>query len=80
MPQNEVLITTQMGMDVVLAHPKGFELEDSIIKGCQKNVKTYGGSFEICNDMEEAFEGADFVYPKGMVTKTVCAQPYKQDG
>jgi N-acetylornithine carbamoyltransferase len=68
-PQNEVLITTQMGMDVVLAHPKGFELEDSIIKSCQENVEKYGGSFEICNDMEEAFEGADFVYPKAWSPK-----------
>ncbi|MEA1904482.1 MAG: ornithine carbamoyltransferase [Candidatus Hadarchaeota archaeon] len=63
-PQSEVLITTQFGMDVVLAHPEGFELEDGVIKAARENADRYGGSFEISNDMKEAFEGADFVYPK----------------
>ena len=63
-PQSEALITTQFGMDVVLAHPQGFDLEDSVIKSCKENANKYGGSFEIVNDMHEAFEGADFVYPK----------------
>jgi N-acetylornithine carbamoyltransferase len=68
-PQNEALITTQMGMNVVLAHPKGFELEDSILKSCKENAKKYGGSFEVSHDMKEAFEGADFVYPKAWSPK-----------
>lgn len=63
-PQSEVLITTQFGMDVVLAHPDGFELEDEVISAAKENADRYGGSFEISNDMKEAFEGADFVYPK----------------
>lgn len=63
-PQSEVLITTQFGMDVVLAHPEGFELEDEVISAAKENADRYGGSFEISNDMREAFEGADFVYPK----------------
>ncbi len=68
-PQSEVLITTQFGMDVVLAHPKGFELEDEVIKTAKENANRYGGSFEISNDMREAFEGADFVYPKAWSPK-----------
>ncbi len=63
-PQSEVLITTQFGMDVVLAHPEGFELEDGVIKAARENADRYGGSFETSNDIKEAFEGADFVYPK----------------
>jgi len=63
-PQSEVLITTQFGMDVVLAHPEGFELEDEVTEAAKKNADQYGGSFEISNDIKEAFEGADFVYPK----------------
>ncbi len=69
-PQSEVLITTQFGMDVVLAHPKGFELEDSVIQAARENADRYGGSFEIVNDMKEAFEGADFVYPKAWSPKS----------
>ena len=68
-PQSCVLIGTQFGMDVVLAHPKGFELEEHVIKACRENVERYGGSFEISYDMKEAFEGADFVYPKAWSPK-----------
>jgi ornithine carbamoyltransferase len=68
-PQSEVLITTQFGMNVVLAHPKGFELEDSLIKAAKKNADRYGGSFEVSHDMKEAFEGANFVYPKAWSPK-----------
>jgi ornithine carbamoyltransferase len=68
-PQSEVLITTQFGMNVVLAHPKGFELEDSLIKAAKKNADRYGGSFEISYDIKEAFEDANFVYPKAWSPK-----------
>lgn len=68
-PQSEVLITTQFGMNVVLAHPKGFELENSVIEAAKENAKRYGGSLEITNDMREAFEGANFVYPKAWSPK-----------
>ena len=68
-PQSEVLIATQFGMEVVLAHPPGFELEDQVVKWAKENADRYGGSFKIVNDMKEAFEGADFVYPKAWSPK-----------
>ena len=68
-PQNEVLIGTQMGMDVVLAHPPGFELEDVILDAAKANVDRYGGGFRVVNNMKEAFEGAHFVYPKAWSPK-----------
>jgi ornithine carbamoyltransferase len=77
-PQSEVLITTQFGMNVVLAHPKGFELEDTVIKAAKKNADRYGGSFEISYDIKEAFEGADFVYPKAWSPKQFVP-PYSKN-
>ncbi len=68
-PQSCVLIGTQFGMDVVLAHPPGFELEDHVIKAAKENADRYGGSFTIVNDMKEAFRDADFVYPKAWSPK-----------
>ena len=68
-PQNTALIGTQLGMEVVLAHPAGFELEDPIMDDCNANADRYGGSFRVSNDMKEAFEGADFVYPKAWSPK-----------
>ncbi len=76
-PQSCVLIGTQFGMDVVLAHPKGFELEDSLIKSAKENADRYGGHFEVVNDMKQAFEGADFVYPKAWSPKSFVP-PYNK--
>ena len=68
-PQSEVLIGTQLGMDVILAHPQGFELEDIVLEAAKTNVDRYGGEFNVVNDMEEAFNGADIVYPKAWSPK-----------
>lgn len=63
-PQSVTLAATHFGLDVTLAHPEGFDLEEEIIDLAKENSKKLGGDFEIVNGMEEAFEGADFVYPK----------------
>lgn len=68
-PQSEILITTKFGMDVVLAHPPGFELEEDVVRAAKENAERYGGSFKVVYDMREAFEGADFVYPKAWSPK-----------
>jgi ornithine carbamoyltransferase len=68
-PQSEVLIGTQLGMDVVLAHPPGFELEDVVLEAAKANADRYGGGFTVVNDMKTAFEGADAVYPKAWSPK-----------
>jgi N-acetylornithine carbamoyltransferase len=63
-PQSVILAATKMGMEVTLAHPKGFELDPEVIMHCEKNAQQYEGSFKITNDFEEGFKGADIVYPK----------------
>jgi ornithine carbamoyltransferase len=68
-PQSEVLIGTQLGMEVVLAHPSGFELENVALDAARKNADRYGGSFSVSNDMKAAFDGADIVYPKAWSPK-----------
>ncbi len=63
-PQSVVMAATKMGMDVTLAHPKGFELDPEVIMHCEKNAQQYEGSFKVVNEFEEGFKGADIVYPK----------------
>jgi len=67
-PQSAVLIATRFGMDVVLAHPKGFDLDPKVIEWCKRNADESGGSFEVSYDIKEAFEGADIVYPKSWLS------------
>jgi ornithine carbamoyltransferase len=68
-PQSEILIGTQLGMEVVLAHPPGFELEDVVLEAAKSNANRYAGGFRVVNNMKEAFEGADVVYPKAWSPK-----------
>ncbi len=64
LPVSVVQLFTQFGADVTLAHPPGFELMPEILRDAQENARKTGGSFRIVNDMDEAFVGADVVYPK----------------
>ncbi len=75
-PQSSVLVATKMGMDVVFARPQGFELDEKIIKLCKENADRYGGSFEEVTNMEEAFEGADVVYPKSWTARVALPGPW----
>lgn len=63
-PQGISALFTRFGMDVVLAHPEGYEIMPEIEAVAQKNAEQYGGSFTKVNTMEEAFKDADIVYPK----------------
>ncbi len=63
-PQGVVGLMTRMGMDVVLAHPEGYEIMSEVEEVALKNVKENGGSFKKTNSMAEAFQDADIVYPK----------------
>jgi ornithine carbamoyltransferase len=48
---------------VTLAHPPGYQLTDAAMTAAAGNA-TNGGSFRVVGDMDEAFAGADIVYPK----------------
>jgi N-acetylornithine carbamoyltransferase len=63
-PQSLALAPSLLGMDVVLARPKGFELDPEVTKQCQTYAAQNGSTFEETDDMEAAFEGAHVVYPK----------------
>ncbi len=63
-PQGVIGLMTRLGMDVVLAHPEGYEVMEDVEKVALENAKASGGSFTKTNDMAEAFKDADIVYPK----------------
>ena len=63
-PQGVIGLLTRFGMDVVLAHPEGYEVMGEVEEIAMKNAKESGGSFTKTNSMEEAFKDADVVYPK----------------
>jgi knotted carbamoyltransferase YgeW len=63
-PQGVIGLMTRFGMQVVLAHPEGYEVMPEVETVAQRNAAAGGGSFTKTNAMAEAFEGAHIVYPK----------------
>ncbi|MCY1152641.1 MAG: knotted carbamoyltransferase YgeW [Sphaerochaetaceae bacterium] len=63
-PQGIIGLFTRFGMDVVLAHPEGYDVMPEVEEVAAENAKKSGGSYKKVNSMEEAFKDADIVYPK----------------
>ncbi len=63
-PQGIIGLFTRFGMDVTLAYPEGYDLMPGMEAMAEDHAGKSGGSFHRCHSMEEAFEGADIVYPK----------------
>jgi N-acetylornithine carbamoyltransferase len=63
-PQGLLMLLPRFGIDVVLAHPPGFDLMPEVRKRAEEAAAQGGGTIEVTDDMDAAFEGADVVYPK----------------
>ncbi|HLN97387.1 MAG TPA: N-acetylornithine carbamoyltransferase, partial [Pyrinomonadaceae bacterium] len=68
-PNSFALAAAQMGHDLVIAHPSGYELDDELMKTVQEQSAAAGGKVEVVNDIEAAFEGAEVIYAKSWGTK-----------
>jgi len=70
--QEEMLIMTRFGMNVVLTYPKGFELDEKLVSVAKENAAQSGGSLELVHDYEVALDGAHVVFPRSWVSHTLC--------
>ncbi len=73
-PQGIIGLMTRLGMQVDLAYPEGYGLIPEVVELAGKQATESGGSFRTVNSMEEAFEGADIVYPKSWAPFQVMQQ------
>ncbi len=63
-PQGVIGLMTRFGMDVVLAHPEGYEVMPEVEEVAKKNAEATGGTCTHPTSLAEAFNAADIVYPK----------------
>jgi ornithine carbamoyltransferase len=63
-PQGLASLLPRFGMDVVVAHPPGWRLMPEVMKRAEEAASESGGSIRYTEEMGEAFDGADVVYPK----------------
>ncbi|HAL18669.1 MAG TPA: knotted carbamoyltransferase YgeW [Spirochaetaceae bacterium] len=73
-PQGVIGLFSRFGMEVVLAHPEGYDIMKDVEDVARSNSLKSGGSFRKVNSMEEAFEGADIVYPKSWAPYSIMEE------
>lgn len=73
-PQGIISLLPRLGMDVTLAHPEGYNLLDEELSYAKKVAAESNSQFTVTNSMEDAFKGADIVYPKSWAPMQVMQQ------
>jgi len=68
-PNSFALAAAQMGHDLVIAHPEGYDLDEELIETSSQLAGAAGGSLEITNDIDAAFAGAEVIYAKSWGSK-----------
>jgi N-acetylornithine carbamoyltransferase len=63
-PQSLVWLMPRFGMDVTLAYPEGYHLMPNVTQKAREFAEDAGVKFTETHNMDEAFDGADFLYPK----------------
>ena len=76
-PNSFALASAQMGHDLVIAHPQGYELDDELMEEIRRQAAAAGGSVSLTNDIEGAFAGAEVVYAKSWGSKDFYGAPEK---
>ena len=72
-PNSFALAAAQMGHDLKIAHPKGYEFDDELLS----EIDSFGGNVEIVNDVNAAFEDAEVVYAKSWGSKNFYGETEK---
>jgi N-acetylornithine carbamoyltransferase len=68
-PNSFALAASQMGHDVVIAHPPEYELDEELIENSRQLAVAAGGGVTITHDMDAAFTGAEVIYAKSWGAK-----------
>ena len=68
-PNSFALAAAQMGHDLVIAHPEGYELDEELMETSRQTAAAAGGSLEITNDIDAAFSDAEVIYAKSWGAK-----------
>jgi len=63
-PNSALLMAAQLGMEVTLACPPGYELDQEIMGAARHECERNGASFSVENSQCDAFDGAEVVYAK----------------
>lgn len=76
-PNSFALASAQFGHDIRIAHPDGYELDPELLTQIKGHATASGGSVEVVNDVDTAFDGVEVVYAKSWGSKECYGNPDK---
>ncbi len=76
-PNSFAQATAQMGHELVIAHPRGYELDDELMGTIRQQSAEAGGSVSVTHDVDVAFAGAEVVYAKSWGSRKFYGAPEK---
>jgi len=77
-PNSFALATAQLGHDLVIAHPQGFDLDDELMQHVRQSAAAAGGSVAVTDDVDSAFDNVEVVYAKSWGSKNFYGAPEKE--
>lgn len=74
-PNSFALAAAQMGHELTIAHPKGYDLDDELIDEIRKQASNAGGNLKVTNSIDEAFVDAEVIYAKSWGSRNFYGNP-----
>ena len=74
-PNSFALAAAQMGHDLTIAHPPGYELDEDLIREINGRAFDAGARVRVTDDVEGAFDGAQVVYAKSWGSRQFYGAP-----
>jgi N-acetylornithine carbamoyltransferase len=76
-PNSFAVAAAQMGHDLTIAHPPGYELDDGLMDEIRRQAAGAGGRISVEHDVEKAFDGVQVVYAKSWGSRNFYGLPEK---
>lgn len=74
-PNSFALAAAQMGHDLVIAYPTGYDLDEELMETITQRAAANGGGVQVTKNIAAAFDGADVIYAKSWGAKQFYGTP-----
>jgi N-acetylornithine carbamoyltransferase len=76
-PNSFALAAVQMGHDLVIAHPEGYELDEELMRSVESQARAAGANVQVVHEIEKAFDDAEVIYAKSWGSRFFYGAPEK---
>ncbi|MEP6742869.1 MAG: N-acetylornithine carbamoyltransferase [bacterium] len=74
-PNSFALAAAQMGHDLVIAHPPGYDLDAALMETVAQRASAAGGGVQVTKNIDAAFDGAEVIYAKSWGARQFYGTP-----